>query len=737
MKLLLNLITLLGVQLITFSQEFNWVKTINSGSGVAGLDIAIDLDGNIFTAGEVYPDNVDFDPGADVYEIETDDRSCWIQKLDSAGNFLWAKVLHGNCVSREIETDIEGNVYVAGFFIGTTDFDPGPETYNITGSEPWDMFLVKLDSDGNFEWVHNVGDASYNTISSLSVGGDGVYLSGEFDGTIDIDPSADGVFNISVTVGEEDYTDSFIRKVGFDGEFIWGSKFNTIENSLRMKHDQEGNLFISGDFRGAIDIAPLGGEYIVTAGADGESSFLVKLDETDTFVWGTSFEYSVINLATDTSGSVYLNGRFSGEVDMNPGVGEEFFYSDEDVQCLVKLEPDGSFLWANVNLQPVVDFFRPTSIAVDVDGHTYLSGLYYNTFDIAAGPEVFEIDHFDGEDSYLLHIDSEGNFVEASTVNGPNSQRISDVACSPLGFMVITGSYNEETDFNMGEGEAIEIVSEAFNDAFVSRLEYECYDYSNVTTATVNSCEEYLWEINDVSYGYTGVYKMRFKDITGCDSIHILDYHRPIDSTTVSSVTECNSFIWDESGEEYTESGNYSIIYINEAGCDSVVSIGITIISNDLTITRDELELKVNTFVADLYQWGKCTDAGFEPIDGAIFQEYDVLENGDYAVEVTKDGCTGLSDCITVEDVGIELINFNQVITVYPNPTNQAFQVDLGDINIPIELKVYNVLGEEVQTLSNEKGNLINVMLPARKGVYILQILSGESLVKQIEVVKN
>lgn len=753
MKLILATILLLSFQIWGFSQTFNWVGSSHSTNDYSLIEplVVIDAEGNVFSTGHLYPGVVDLDPGDGVYEVEVSlyDRSTWVQKLDSAGNFLWAKVFHGDCVSREIEVDAEGNVYIAGFFLEPTDFDPDEEEFIMPGSAPnWDVFLVKLNTEGDFEWAQNVGAGGLNSITSLSVGLDGVYLSGSFENTIDIDPSEDGVFYLSPTPDDPevtgDWSDNYIRKVGFDGTFIWGTKLNSYDQELNMTHDLDGNLLITGLFVGEIDLDPFEGEFLLTSPEDSYSSFLLKLDETDAFVWGTSwdyhFEYSSLLIDTDPVGDIYLAGRLNGEVDMVPGIDEEVYTTLSRSMHVTKLDADGNFLWTNVNTD--IDSPYGTylwSMSTDSEGHTYVCGGFLEFgFDIAAGPEVFEIGIPDSVDSFLMHIDAEGNFVEASVLTGPSFQRLFSVDCSPLGFMVCVGTHGSATDFDMGSEEAIEEIPPGTRgNFFVTRLDYECYDYSNVTTTSVIECESYLWEVNGETYESSGLYKVRFKDVTGCDSIHVLDYFLAVDSILVTTLTECNSFLWPESGEEYTESGLYGFSYTNIYGCDSVHLIDLTIIANDLTITRDELELKVNTFVADSYQWGKCTDAGFEPIDGAIYQEYNVTENGDYAVEVAKDGCIGLSECITIGDVGVELIQLNQLIKVYPNPTQGEFRVDLGETTDQIEVTVCTVLGEEIQTLNNDKGNLLDITLTGAKGIYILQILSQNGLVDQIRIIKN
>ena len=60
---------------------------------------------------------------------------------------------------RDDAVDSAGNVYTTGYFIGTADFDPGSGTYNLTSHGNDDIFVSKLDSSGNFVWAKGMGGA--------------------------------------------------------------------------------------------------------------------------------------------------------------------------------------------------------------------------------------------------------------------------------------------------------------------------------------------------------------------------------------------------------------------------------------------------------------------------------------------------------------------------------------------------------------------------------------------------
>ena len=72
-----------------------------------------------------------------------------------AQDLVWARQLGGVFDDRAfaVALDSSGNVYTVGQFIGTADFDPGPDTFNLTSVGSLDGFISKLDSDGNFVWA--------------------------------------------------------------------------------------------------------------------------------------------------------------------------------------------------------------------------------------------------------------------------------------------------------------------------------------------------------------------------------------------------------------------------------------------------------------------------------------------------------------------------------------------------------------------------------------------------------
>ena len=131
-----------------------WAKKAGGTSSENGLSIATDSSGNSYVIGGFW-ETASF--GSIILE-SNGNADIFVAKLDSSGNWLWATKAGGNDrdYGYDIAIDSSGNSYVTGFFNGTASF--GGTTLTSSGQE--DIFVAKLDSNGNWLWAKQAGGTS-------------------------------------------------------------------------------------------------------------------------------------------------------------------------------------------------------------------------------------------------------------------------------------------------------------------------------------------------------------------------------------------------------------------------------------------------------------------------------------------------------------------------------------------------------------------------------------------------
>jgi len=172
--------------------NFIWAIAVGGIGSEGDESVALDPLGNVFATGR-FPSTSDFDPGPGIANLTASGSAdIFVLKLTVSGNFVWAKQMTGQLgeAGKDIAVDAAGNVYTTGFFEDIVDFDPGPGIFNVTTKGSRDIFISKLDTDGNFGWAVGFGEVtSEDEGQGISVDAAGsVYTTGSFQGQIDFDP---------------------------------------------------------------------------------------------------------------------------------------------------------------------------------------------------------------------------------------------------------------------------------------------------------------------------------------------------------------------------------------------------------------------------------------------------------------------------------------------------------------------------------------------------------------------
>ncbi|MBA3683048.1 MAG: SBBP repeat-containing protein [Bacteroidetes bacterium] len=240
--------------------NFVWAAQLGGNSYYSGISIAVDALGNVYTTGSFYG-IADFDPGPAVFNLtcSINYNDIFISKINSSGNFIWAKQIGGKYFDdgQSLALDAMNNVYITGNFSDTVDFDPGIGITNLIdttyGSD--DIFVLKLNSSGNFIWVRQMGGTSYSEGASIATDVNGnSYTTGNFKGVADFDPSANNFYLTSFGGN----SDVFISKLDNAGNFLWAQQLggNADEFANAITIDPSGDIYSVGVFYGTTDFDP-------------------------------------------------------------------------------------------------------------------------------------------------------------------------------------------------------------------------------------------------------------------------------------------------------------------------------------------------------------------------------------------------------------------------------------------------------------------------------------------------
>ena len=679
----LTTIASLLLTLVSHAQTFEWAKSFGGNQGDVGYSIAVDASGNVYTTG-TFNGTVDLDPGAGIVNLTSaGERDVFIQKLDASGNFVWAKSFGGIGyeLGLSIDVDASGNVYTTGQFDNTVDFDPGPGTTILTASGTSNMFIQKLDASGNFIYAKTFGFFCTHTGYSITVDAQGnVYTTGQFWGTADFDPGP-GITSLTSV----DINDVFVHKLDASGSFVWarsfGGSLNDVGSAIAV--DDLGNVYTTGYFQGTVDFNPGAGTSNLTS-LGGLNIFIHKLDASGNFVWvksisGSSFSHSI---AVDTSGNVYTTGEYYQTVDFDPGASTANLTSEGGSDIFVhKLDASGNFIWAKSFGGNDDD--RAWSIATDASGNVYTTGEFYGNFD-----EMIDFDPGAGtailipegiSDVFVQKLDASGNFIWAKSFGGTSTDIGYSITVDVSGNVYTTGQFSFTVDFDPGTGTA-NLTSQGSDDIFIQKMS-QC----TPTTST--------------------------------------DYK-----------TACNSYTW-INGNTYTASNDTATYtLINAAGCDSVVTLNLTINSvSEINTSLDGLTMTATNANAT-YQWLNC-DNNFGIINDETNQTFTATTNGNFAVELTENGCVDTSSCVEITTVGILENTFCQEINVFPNPTNGKVWITFEEALNNAEIILTDLQGRIVFTQKIDVTKDVLLEIEGDAGVYFLTIKTPneKSLLKLVK----
>ncbi len=417
-QILVSFFMLFCVLLSAQSADWLWANGAGGASSDRGRAIATDPDGNCYITG-TFIGSVTFG-ATNLTSSGSDD--IFIAKLDPYGNWIWVKRAGGADVDAGygIDTDAEGNCYITGYFQGTA----GLGGINLVSNGASDVFIAKLDTNGNWLWANNAGGTGTDIGNAISTDTDGnCFAAGYYQGT--------------ATFGYNSYTsngsyDIFIAGLDTYGNWLWAKSAggSSTDVAYGVSADADGNCFITGSFMsdasfGSTNLSSLGSADI----------FIAKLDSDSDWLWATraggNGSDTGNGIATDLSGNCYIAGTFSGTA----GFGSTNITSAGGADIIItKLDPNGDWLWAKRAGGSSAD--TGYSVASDASGNCYITGFFSGT---AAFGET-NLTSSGANEIFSSKLDTVGNWLWVNRAGGSSLDIGYAIATDPNGNCYITGT---------------------------------------------------------------------------------------------------------------------------------------------------------------------------------------------------------------------------------------------------------------------------------------------------------
>jgi hypothetical protein len=235
-----------------------------------------------------------------------------------------------------------------------------------------------------------------------------------------------------------------------------------------------------------------------------------------------------------------------------------------------------------------------------------------------------------------------------------------------------------------------------------------------------SACGSYKW-IDGITYtASNNTAKDTLVNAVGCDSIVTLNLtiKNPTMSTDVKSA--CGSYKWID-GVTYTTSNNTAKdTLVNAVGCDSIVTLNLTI--NNVNIATTTVgDTIISNDGAAAYQWIDCNNNN-QFIPGATNQKYIATASGNYAVIVTLGACSDTSSCVNIIITGIKTNALNNNIKLYPNPTSDYINVNIANNNQLVNYTITSIEGRTIATGATTNNTFKINLSEESKGLYFLRI---------------
>ena len=342
-----------------------WVKRAGGVGGDVGWGIGVDRVGNIYSTGE-FEGTAGWGPGDSMTVWGSND--IYLTKHSNSGQLIWAKKFGytSDDKARALVVDRDGNIYLTGYFSGTARFG----SINVTSSGNNDVFIAKIDSAGDPQWVRKGGGSREDRGRGVALDRQGnVFITGTFTQSANFS---------GTTLNSQGKNSLFVTKYDNNGNFQWAKGAGTCCDTTRgnaISVDLNGDAYIAGYFK---DNTTIGSNSFTAFGSS--DIFVAKYNGSNgNVIWskqaGGPYEDLAFACAFDTvKNQLYV----TGQVDDHGNFGSIYVGSagNRDV-VIAAYDANGTELWARPGGGNQRDAGQ--AITYDTLGNIYTTGFFNDT----------------------------------------------------------------------------------------------------------------------------------------------------------------------------------------------------------------------------------------------------------------------------------------------------------------------------------------------------------------------
>jgi len=406
-----------------------------------------------------------------------------------AQNFEWAKRIGNN--QNEANNisclDKYGNIFIAGSFKNTVDFDPGTNVFNLSSNNnSLDAFIIKLGPNGNFLWAKSLGGSGIDNIKHIACDSTGsVFVTGTFQETMDLNTDSAGIQLVTTAGTYQGEYDFFVLKLNSNGQYAFGFSAGSeaINAAPLIKIDQNENMVIAGFLPGTADLDPSANVYNLWANYG--ICMIAKYTNNGSFLWAKNYGIQpspsplisqIKDFYFDSDNNIYISGEYSNYADLNPDTTVVLnipVLGNSDIYIL-KLDENGIF-------QSVKTFGGDANtygsgnewlegvkfIKTDLEGNKYIGGYFIGNIDFDFSNNNYILNAAQGN-QFIAKYDSAYNLIWVKQLQVELTFYYGLVADAHQN-IYLTGTFEGIVDFNPGLG--VNTLETSYPRVFILKLD--------------------------------------------------------------------------------------------------------------------------------------------------------------------------------------------------------------------------------------------------------------------------